>query len=337
MKCDEAKPSCNRCLKWSGVCGGYEVRRSNSCPPKSTSATRVGTRSLSSRPHTRCEPTSPATSSPDDSVASPSVGGSTPAAAAFLYSKQTLDYFSEQQDMFSGGASIVENISMPFTYSDTPAVHKASELGILDATFWTDTVPRLVRDNLAVRYANMAVHILILSKQPELLAQESADLGGANHYSLALAHYGLALQQMRHASAMRGGIRAAVLCSMFFVVFEALNGDRDAAEAHLRCGQRLLHELQHLLPSGVAASGAGSLRRELRNLLQYIALQVRIGGVTCWKGEFDTQCAEYLEQFAAGDEPYRDSPGHGMPGGYTSMMWPEDDAVPAIHLEDFTF
>lgn len=172
-----------------------------------------------------------------------------------------------------------------------------AEASILDAAFWTDTVPRLVRDNLAVRYANMAVHILILSKQPELIVSDGSS-DGQDHYSQALGYYGLAIRQMRDAHEAGGNLRAAILCSMFFVIFEAINGDKDAAEAHLQCGQRMLDNLFSLLPqSAIIGSSAGSLRKEIRNLLQYISLQVRIGGVNCWKGEMDAFYTNYLEDY----------------------------------------
>lgn len=272
-----------------------------------------------------------------------SAAGSEPATPPLLHAYQPLDYFCEQHDAgnFGGpGGLSPGNMTLPTIGAATPGLSSPgatsiNDIGILDATFWTDTVPRLVRENLAVRYANMAVHILILSKQPGLTIQESPDFG-TDHYSLALAHYGLALKQMRHSSEMAGGIRSAVLCSMLFVIFEALNGDREAAESHLLCGQRMLNELQQLLPPGIAATGAGSLRKELRNLMQYISLQVRIGGVTCWKGEFDTLCQDYLEEFVA-DESYDASPGYGTPEGYISMIWPEDNTLPEITVEEYTF
>lgn len=175
------------------------------------------------------------------------------------------------------------------------------EACILDAMFWTDTVPRLIKENLAVRYANMAVHVLILSKQPELIRESSAELG-PDYYSQALIYYGLALRHMRQSIEANGGLRAAILCSMFFVIFEAINGDKEAAESHLVSGQRLLEELHQLLPSGVARKSPGSLRKELRNLLQYISLQVRISGVDCWKDETDALYNDYLEDYLPLDE-----------------------------------
>lgn len=167
-----------------------------------------------------------------------------------------------------------------------------TDAGILDAAFWTDTVPRLVRDNLAVRYANMAVHLLILSKQSGVPQQVS------DQYSQALGYYGLAIRKMRDSYEANGGLRAAILCSMFFIIFEAINGDKDAAEAHLFSGQSMLNDLFALLPQeSVMSASAGSLRKELKNLLHYLSLQMRIGGVNCWKGEVESFYSGYLEEY----------------------------------------
>ncbi|TQW00815.1 hypothetical protein IF1G_00746 [Cordyceps javanica] len=181
----------------------------------------------------------------------------------------------------------------------------------------------------------MAVHMLILSKQQTPVLQDFPGFG-TDHYSLALAHYGLALKQMRNSSEMCGGTRAAILCSMLFAIFEALNGDREAAESHLLCGQHMLDELQRLLPSGIPATSAGCLRKELRNIVQYISVQVRTGGATCWKGEYDETCAEYLEEFVA-DERHDSLPGHPVPESYAPVAWPDYYDVPEIRLEEILF
>lgn len=298
------------------------------------------------------EPTSPVPTTSDESVVTPSVTTSEPATPpAWFPPYQSLDDFTEDYNncytFGSLGTVELSGMSTPSNSGTSSGSSGSSgggggggaELGVLDAAFWTDTVPHLVRENLAIRYANMAVHILILAKRPELISPDSAE-AGIDHYSLALAHYGLAIKEMRHSGEMRGGVRAAVLCSMLFVVFEALNGDREAAEAHLLCGQRMLDELQQQQrqpPGGIpASSGTGSLRKELRNLLRYILLQVRMGGVEYGKTEFDTLCAEYLEDYVA-EESYDASPGYGTPQGPAlSMVWPQDNSsLPEIVMDDF--
>ncbi|OAA60814.1 DNA replication complex GINS protein psf2 [Cordyceps fumosorosea ARSEF 2679] len=320
VKCDEVKPSCNRCLKWSGVCGGYETPCRKIPSTKSSSATHLGARCKSLRPSE-----SPEIPTLDESVATLSVTSNEPATPPMSNSYSPyyhpFDYFNGRERTFSSSGSSLGGTPLPaFHGRDPAAMDSFVEAGILDATFWTDTVPRLVQENLAVRYANMAVHILIISKQkPQPIPQEQPGFG-SDSYSLALAHYGLAIQQMRNPEeGTCGGTRAAVLCSMLFAVFEALNGDREAAEAHLLCGQRMLDELRQRLPQGIAAgAGSSSLRGELRNLLRYISLQVRIGGATCWKGELDAVCAEYLDEFVAGGDLYDASPGYEMPPDYAS-------------------
>lgn len=135
--------------------------------------------------------------------------------------------------------------------------------GVFDAHFWRDIVPILVRENLAVRYSNLAVLVLIF-------AQSAIGVGG-NYYGKALAHYGLALREVRESSTSDGGLQPAILCSMFFVIFEIMNGDVNAAEAHLYSGERMLGELRQSQPE--YCHGAGSLRDELRCALQFLMLQ----------------------------------------------------------------
>lgn len=140
-----------------------------------------------------------------------------------------------------------------------------------DDTFWTLTLPHLVQDNTAIRYANLAVHALIFAKGPS--PAHAGKFNGRDHYGEALICYGLALQEARQATARKTDLREAVICSMFFVIFETINGDREAAQAHLQSGQKILEELGH------SSNGAEGFRKELRNVLRYLAQQAREFGV----------------------------------------------------------
>lgn len=169
-----------------------------------------------------------------------------------------------------------------------------SDTSVLDAVFWTETVPRLIRDDLAVRYANMAVHMLILHKQPELIVQGSMDsFAQLNYFSQALSYYGNALRQVQQSPNSRG-LQATILCSMFFAVFEAINEDSEATEAHIFNGQRMMNELFALQPQHQHCSSPGSLRAELEHLLHYISMQVRMG-VVDYSMEMDS-LAKILKQ-----------------------------------------
>ncbi|EGX96238.1 hypothetical protein CCM_00893 [Cordyceps militaris CM01] len=330
VKCDEVKPSCDRCLKWSGVCGGYDPPWSRSNAPR-TIVTCSETETQSKPIAAMCDQKNSPISSPSESAVAPSVAGAEPATPPHPHAYQPPGYFQGQYAMSSSDGSSVGS-SLMTDILPTTAINTVDEIGILDAAFWTDTVPRLVNENLAVHYANMAVHILIGCKQRVSPLCEPPGSGN-DQYSLALAHYGTALKQMRDSSEICGGTRAAILCSMLFAVFESLNGDREAAEAHLLCGQRMLNELQLLLPIGVAAASSGSVRKELPNLLGCIVLQLRTGGATYWKSQCDTLCAEYLEETVAASQ-YETSTGYGQLEGYDSMTWPGDDGISAIWMND---
>ncbi|KAL7935516.1 hypothetical protein V8C35DRAFT_333985 [Trichoderma chlorosporum] len=138
---------------------------------------------------------------------------------------------------------------------------------VFDASFWRENVPVLVRNNIAVQSANLAVLILIFA--------QSAVGVGSNHYRKALWHYGRALQLVRETSTSQESLRPAILCSMFFVIFEIMNKDTRAAESHLWNGEKMLLELQRLesRPRSTDEDGEGSLRRELPCALRFLMLQ----------------------------------------------------------------
>ncbi|KAJ6447162.1 transmembrane alpha-helix domain-containing protein [Purpureocillium lavendulum] len=208
-------------------------------------------------------------------------------------------------------------------YYPASAAATAAPSAVLDDAFWKQTMPRLVKESTAVRYANIAVHTLIFAKGPTII--HSADdghhhhhnqyyqqqqhnhhhqshhqhqhrravAGGRQHgprttadyYGRALTCYGLALSEARRTT----DLREAILCAVFFVIFETINGDQAAAEAHLQSGQRILDEL-------CSGSGGGGgvvilgmdgktttttpptkpkLRGMLRHVLQFLAVQAR--------------------------------------------------------------
>ncbi|KAH6608542.1 c6 zinc finger domain [Trichoderma cornu-damae] len=134
---------------------------------------------------------------------------------------------------------------------------------VFDPGFWQESVPVLVQSNVAVQSANLAVLILIF-------AQSAVGLG-SNHYGKALWHYGRALQLVRETSTAQDSLRPAILCCMFFVIFEIMNGDTRAAEAHLWNGEKMLFELQRAEPRSRGAEG--KLRQELPCALQFLMLQ----------------------------------------------------------------
>ncbi|KAM4060469.1 hypothetical protein HRG_001972 [Hirsutella rhossiliensis] len=149
---------------------------------------------------------------------------------------------------------------------------------VLDDTFWKETMPQLVRDSDAVRSANLAVHTLMLARGLVPTRRPGAATA-ADDYGRALDCYGRALRATRQAtSASHADLREAVLCSLFFAIFETVNGDQAAAAAHLQSGQRILDAVapaQRRDPSGPQ-----SLRSQLRHVVRFLALQAR-GAYSC--------------------------------------------------------
>ena len=143
--------------------------------------------------------------------------------------------------------------------------------GTLSEHFWAYTVPQLVEEHSAVKAANKAVHTLMLAKQPSLM---SADAGnGQQNYSEALKWYADALSEVRSSSIYSGDVRPAILCSMFFVIFETIHGDQRAAAAHLYNGQRMLDEFTSQSTALEAGQGVLSVRKELSHLSKFLARQ----------------------------------------------------------------
>jgi hypothetical protein len=210
--------------------------------------------------------------------------------------------------LFDGLSPITTHVSTPTGSND--------DTSLFEPSFWNETVPRLVEQNSAVRLANEAVHILILAKQPSLMASfESTP--GEDHYSGALRRYGTALREMRETSIMQGDVRPALLCSMFFVIFEIINGDQAAAESHLSMGQRMMDELQPQQgsvpatplsfgpsPTPNSASQPRNLRKELKHVLRFLALQARSHGVVRWEREMRRQTDSWDGGFDGADYSY---------------------------------
>lgn len=149
------------------------------------------------------------------------------------------------------------------------------KLGVEDSvfgdSFWRDTVPRLVREDPAVKAANEAVRCLMLAKQPSLMPAEA--IQGEDHYSLALTNYGAALRHVGRNNGALPDTKPAILCAMFFVIFETIHGDKKKAAAHLYNGQRMMDEFLLVQSSDESTRMAVSLRKELSNLSRFLAKQ----------------------------------------------------------------
>lgn len=143
-----------------------------------------------------------------------------------------------------------------------------------DEKFWRTTVPYLLRRNTAVWYANLAIHALIDSKRPTWIE----DGGGhsSDSFRRALKYHGLALGQLRKEAITRSALQSAMLCCLFFVIFEMMNGDDKAAQAHMYNGCKMMSEIQKN-ETGQTLSNSEvdtMLHSELEKALRFIASQV---------------------------------------------------------------
>lgn len=156
------------------------------------------------------------------------------------------------------------------------AMNLGIETGIFGREFWQVTVPYLFRQNASVWYANMAIHALIDSKHPSFMDEEDRP---TELYRRALRYHGIALGQLRKEVISRGNLQSATLCCLFFVIFEMMNGDHEAALAHVSNGCKLMTELHGAAQRGPLHEDGVQVSRllypNLQTALRFVALQSR--------------------------------------------------------------
>ncbi|EQK98152.1 DNA replication complex GINS protein psf2 [Ophiocordyceps sinensis CO18] len=245
VKCDETKPCCRNCIKWAGFCSGYESIGGQPAQRAAKSARTMPKAKEAMHLEDTTRPLADKTASP-------------PTEASY---RPAWRHSNEPPP--------------PVVPETQPGLSRRC---VLDDMFWKETMPQLVRDSDAVHSANLAVHTLMLAKGLAPTRRPGAATA-ADDYGRALDCYGQALRAARQAtSASHADLREAVLCSLFFAVFETVNGDQVAAAAHLQSGQRILDALapaQRREPSGPP-----SLRSQLRHVVRFLALQAR-GTYSC--------------------------------------------------------
>lgn len=148
-----------------------------------------------------------------------------------------------------------------------------SDSAVFNARFWRESVPILVQNNVAVQSANLAVLILIFAQST--VGQRS------NHHEKALWHYGRALHIIRETNISPDNLRPAILCCMFFVIFEIMKGDTRAAESHLCNGEKMLFELQRMEAKPIG--DRVGLKQELPRALQFLMLQIDVSNLNAEK------------------------------------------------------
>lgn len=254
MKCDENKPACHRCLKWRGTCEGYEER-------------------LSNQSRTKQEPGTSRSQSQETDVSNlPTAGPSEQIPQWYPHlANEAMKLLSRPSDLINAASPMSPNPSPLSLELPSSAVPQHSGLV---GSFWMQTVPALLRANSSVKYANLAIHALIDSKRPQWV-EEGPKLPGRDSYSRALRYHGQAIGAVREKTAGRESLQSATLCSLFFIIFEMMNGDVNAAQAHMYNGCRMMAELRAITTGRPVTGVENMLFRELQKALRFVAMQVQ--------------------------------------------------------------
>jgi hypothetical protein len=148
--------------------------------------------------------------------------------------------------------------------------------GFFEDSFWSRTIPQLSRENLAIRYAAIAIGAVSSSTAPNLASKQTTDLGANGvHYNKALSYYGQAIRQMRQLVRVNeSSLRAAIVCCILFICFEALLGDRKAALSLMINGQRMMDEMLKCSRDGsLSGIGTEAIEAETLQVFQRLTLQ----------------------------------------------------------------
>jgi hypothetical protein len=219
VKCDEGKPSCNRCLKFGVTCDGYASNKQPSPVPyilpkerpPGSSNTAESTFSLP-LPLPRPLPV------PPERIL-PSTHSST-----------------EETDWNR----------RPFqNYYNEAAAHIR---GIFQTSFWEKLAsPEICRESPFIQHGIIAVGTLSRLSQretnidPAIMDRISAQM--STGYSYALNHYDQALQGSRAAIANgQNNIRKALIACLLVFCFESLQGNQDSAIMQARSCLKLLDD-----------------------------------------------------------------------------------------------
>lgn len=125
--------------------------------------------------------------------------------------------------------------------------------GWFPSVLWTQTMAQLSNDEPAIRYAMIAIGAIGNAMAPTMKQRSFQSLMASGpHYQNALTYYGRALRHVRLSpSAGEDGVRTALVSCILFIIFEALNGQREAVVRHINYGLMILEQFAR------AKGGAG--------------------------------------------------------------------------------
>ncbi|KAK4199220.1 hypothetical protein QBC40DRAFT_329607, partial [Triangularia verruculosa] len=238
VKCDEAKPACQRCLKWQGFCDGYKA--TELAPPRDDKRRRR------SSPSARSEKSDSGLPANFEAL---QLGDQYGAAESSSQESVQHSEFDDRWETFYWNCwnSLANNLGG----------------GWFSSNLFTQTVPQIGQDEPAIRYAVMAIGALACSLSPNIVPASPA-VGDANdyHYNAALTHYGQAIRLIRlqQEPTSYPTLRVAVVACILFACFEILHGSQEAAVNHISYGSLML--------SGQADGGQLKLEDEIMQVFE---------------------------------------------------------------------
>ncbi|KZL84199.1 c6 zinc finger domain-containing protein [Colletotrichum incanum] len=220
VKCDEAKPSCQRCMKWQGFCEGYDT-------PNGSKASTPGPDDNSDN----------ATSENRTSTSLPTKKSTANGAKSYIR-------FSDPNPSVEVTNNLFGNPTERQYFDHWLAYRYRLGGGFFDEQLWNETIPQMSHQHASVRYAAMAIGGIAKALRQSLKPMSPAQMGANGpHYAFALSYYGRAIREIRKVKLDTSSLRAAIICCLLFVCFEVLHGDRKAAFSHINNGQKMMDEL----------------------------------------------------------------------------------------------
>lgn len=232
VKCDEAKPACNRCLKSLNSCEGYATLSPNRSSLKRNSRAKSP---ASSQADTDRSPSA----TPSQCSEYPSSEGET--IPESMYDGNPIDSHWEEQ-YFEEWLVLAEHLGGSW----------------FPTNLFGDVIPQLSIAQPAIRYAAIAVGALARAVSPKTattLASRQPSSGppheaeSRQHYNNAVTYHGHALRLVRVG--LQGDVssdyalRVAVISCLLFACFEALHGSTDEALNHISHGLTIIDQFMY--------------------------------------------------------------------------------------------
>jgi hypothetical protein len=219
IKCDETKPSCQKCTKWKGFCEGYDTKPKSSSKKQNGEPPANAVTALTHRGRTKRVAPGHSTL-PDDNILT-------------VLIDVTNTPFSTQweSDYFTAWVNFSPQVAGDHT-----------------SGLYTSLITQFGWQDPAVQSAVMAVGALQFAFQND--SGRSVDRRAGVHYQNALARYGTALRLIASKTVDASSLRTVMLCCALFICFEALDRNSTSVHNHIVHGAKILRQFLKSVHAG---------------------------------------------------------------------------------------